>query len=228
VLKIIQARCPNLLTGGLRMNTLMKDQTTILFIGDSITDAGRSFDNSAVFGSGYMNMIAAFFPTLYPEKNVCFINKGIGGNRVKDLKARWQEDCLDLKPDWVSIMIGINDCWRRFDCNDPTTTESYENDYKYILAQTRDQLHARLIIFEPFLLQISTDLNKWRDDLDPKIQATRRLAIEFGAIYIPLDGLFAQMSTQKPPKFWSQDGVHPSQAGHALIAQQWLEAVKIL
>jgi acyl-CoA thioesterase I len=208
------------------MNTQMNDQTTVLFIGDSITDAGRSFDNSAGLGSGYVNMIAAFFSTLYPEKNVRFINKGIGGNRVKDLKARWQEDCLDLKPDVVSIMIGINDCWRKFDSNDPTPVESYENDYKYILAQMRDQLHTRLIILEPFLLQVSDDLNKWRDDLDPKIQANRRLALEFGAIYIPLDGLFAQVSTKKPPIFWSQDGVHPSQSGHALIAQHWLDAVK--
>jgi acyl-CoA thioesterase-1 len=210
------------------MYTLIEDNAVVLFQGDSITDAGRSRENISELGRGYANMTAALFSALYPEKNVSFINKGIGGNRVMDLKARWKEDCLDIKPNWVSILIGVNDCWRKYDSNDPTSVEAYEADYRLILEQVRDEIKAKIIICEPFVLPVPTDRIKWREDLDPKIQAARKLALEFNAIYIPYDGIFAQASTKRSPSFWTPDGVHPSQAGHALMAKHWLEAVKAM
>ncbi len=197
----------------------------VLFQGDSITDAGRDRHNDADLGWGYAALIAAWFSAAWPEKRVRFVNRGISGNRAKDLLARWSSDCLALKPNLVSILIGINDTWRRYDSNDPTSVEEFAASYRAILTQTREQLAARLVICEPFLLPVPDDRRAWRVDLDPKIAAVRELAREFGAVYIPLDGLFAQASTRREPAFWAADGVHPTLAGHALIAQAWLKAV---
>ncbi|HHV97251.1 MAG TPA: SGNH/GDSL hydrolase family protein [Clostridiaceae bacterium] len=208
------------------MSCFIKNNSIVLFQGDSITDAGRSRTNDNDLGYGYPSMIAAFFSAKYPEKNVKFINRGISGNRVKDLKARWKEDCIDLKPDWVSILIGINDCWRRYDSNDPTSVEDFEKGYRDILTRTVKETNARLILCEPFVLPVPEDRKKWREDLDPKIHVVRQLAREFNAIFIPLDGIFAAASVKKEPAFWAADGVHPTSAGHALIAMEWLKAVE--
>lgn len=207
---------------------LIADNSTVLFQGDSVTDCGRSRENDADLGKGYANMAAAMFSASHPEKNVKFLNRGISGNRVKDLKARWKEDCLDLKPDVISILIGINDCWRRFDSNDPTTAEEYERDYRYILNQIKENLNAKIIICEPFVLPYPEDRKAWREDLDPKIHVARSLAKEFGAMYIPFDGLYAENCMKNEPAFWAADGVHPTQAGHAFMANTILKAVKAL
>jgi lysophospholipase L1-like esterase len=210
------------------MSTLIGDNQVILFQGDSITDAGRSRSNDRDLGQGYPALVAAWFSAMYPEKNNRFINRGISGNRAGDLRARWQQDCLDLKPDWVSILIGINDTWRRYDSNDPTPANVYEDNYRAILQTVRQNLSARLIVCEPFVLPVPQDRVRWREDLDPKIDAARRLAREFDAIYVPLDGIFAAAATRCEPAFWAEDGVHPEPAGHALIAQSWLRAVKAI
>src|SRR4051794_21960530 len=99
------------------MATLLQDNDVVLFQGDSITDAGRNRDNGDDLGKGYALITAALFSHMYPGKRVQFINRGSSGNRVSDLQNRWQEDCLELKPTWVSIYIGINDTWRRYDRN---------------------------------------------------------------------------------------------------------------
>lgn len=207
---------------------LIEDNAVVLFQGDSVTDVGRNRDNEADLGGGYPMMVASWFSAMYPEKNVKFINKGASGDRVRNLKERWTKDCIDLKPTWVSILIGINDCWRRYDSNDPTSVEKFESDYRYILQQVKAQLNAKLIICEPFVLPVPEDRAAWREDLDPKIHAVRRLAREFDAVFIPLDGIFAQAAAKREPSFWLPDGVHPSPAGHALIARAWLQAVKAL
>lgn len=204
---------------------MIHENDLVLFQGDSITDAGRNRRDGDDLGWGYSALIAAWFNAAWPEKRVRFINRGISGNRARDLVARWRSDCLALKPNLVSILIGINDTWRRYDANDPTTVEEFAAAFRSILTQTRDQLGARLVICEPFLLPVPDDRRAWRVDLDPKIAAVRDLAREFEAIYVPLDGLFAQASTRRPPDFWAADGVHPTWAGHALIAQAWLKAV---
>jgi lysophospholipase L1-like esterase len=208
------------------MTPLIGDNQLVLFQGDSITDAGR-LDSADGMGFGYANLTAAWFSALYPEKRVRFINRGISGNRVVDLARRWQQDCLDLKPDWVSILIGINDTWRRYDSGDATSVESYETGYRSILGQVT-ATGARIIICEPFVLPTPPDRVAWRVDLDPKIDAARRLAREFHAIYVPFDGIFAASSTQVDPAFWAEDGVHPTLSGHARMAQSWLRAVKAI
>ncbi|MDR6549241.1 SGNH/GDSL hydrolase family protein [Paenibacillus qinlingensis] len=197
---------------------------TVLFQGDSITDAGRIRDNGNDLGRGYALMTAALFSAKYPEKQVKFLNRGISGNRVPDLQERWQQDCLDLKPNLVSIYIGINDTWRRFDRNEGTSTEKFKEGYRQLLERT-SSTGAKLLLIEPFVLPVPEDRKLWREDLDPKITAIRELAREFGARLLCLDGLFAQASTQADSAFWAPDGVHPSPAGHALIANAWLKAV---
>ena len=204
---------------------LIEDKALVLFQGDSITDSGWNREDGADLGGGYAMMAAAWFSALHPERRVRFLNRGISGNRAKDLVARWQPDCVALKPTWVSVMIGINDTWRRYGSGDPTTTESYEASYRAILIQTRRDLGARLVIMEPFLLPTLDDRLAWRVDLDPKIQVARKLAREFHAVFVPLDGIFAQAATRQSPGYWAADGVHPTPAGHALIAQSWLRAV---
>lgn len=206
--------------------SLIKDGARVLFQGDSITDVGRSRENDRELGWGYPSFIAAWYAAKYPEKDVTFLNRGISGNRVVDLQRRWKEDCLDLKPTLVSILIGINDTWRRYDSNDPTSREAYEAGYRDILAQIRDNTDAEIVVLEPFVLPFPVDRITWREDLDPKIDAARKVAREFNATFIPLDGIFAAASTKREPAFWAADGVHPTWAGHALISQAWLEAVK--
>ena len=203
---------------------LIKDGMTVLFQGDSITDCGRNNDQFGM-GTGYAMRVASNFTSRFPQLNVKFINRGISGNRVCDLVARWEEDCIALKPDIVSILIGVNDVWRRYDDNDPTTIENFKSSYREILTQVKNKTNAKIVICEPFVLPVPQDRIAWREDLDPKIQAIRELAREFGAIYIPLDGMFAAVSTQQDCGNWADDGVHPTQAGHALIADAWLSAV---
>lgn len=207
------------------MGVPFKQGDIVLFQGDSITDAGRVRENPADMGKGYALMTAALFGSTYPEQQVTFLNRGISGNRVKDLQSRWEQDCTALQPSWVSIYIGINDCWRRYDRNEPTSVEQFEEGYRELLVRTKEELGAKLIMIEPFVLPVPEDRKLWREDLDPKINVVRELAREFGALLVPLDGIFAQASMLAPSSFWAPDGVHPSPAGHALIAKAWLKAV---
>lgn len=207
---------------------LIHPNATVLFQGDSITDAGRSREDDGELGCGYASLAAAWFTAQYPGHNVRFLNRGISGNRAVDLQARWQADCLALKPDVVSILIGINDTWRRYDRNDPTSTSDFEAAYRHILTLTHRAVNGKIVLCEPFLLPTPPDREAWRVDLDPKIHVVRKLAREFGATLVPLDGLFAQVAACRAPHLWAADGVHPTQAGHALIAQAWLRAVEAL
>jgi len=204
---------------------LIKANQLVLFQGDSITDCGRLREQPGDLGRGYAMIAAARLAAGHPELRVRFLNRGISGNRAIDLVERWKADCIDLKPDWVSILIGINDAWRWMDSGEKTPVERFEASYRRILEATRKELGARLVICEPFLLPVPKDLVRWREDLDPKIQVCRKLAREFGAVYVPFDGLFAAATSRREAEFWASDGVHPSEAGHALMAQAWLEEV---
>lgn len=207
------------------MNT--QPELKVLFQGDSITDAGREYENDAVLGHGYAAMVAAFYSAAHPERHIRFINKGISGNRTRDLCVRWENDCISLQPDVLSVLIGINDVWRRYDKDDPTTCDEFKDNYRRILTDAVDAGVAHIILLEPFLLHVNDERKSWREDLDPKINAVRELARDFSAALIPLDGLFAAASAHRNPAFWAADGVHPTQAGHALIAQNWLDKVDV-
>ncbi|WP_344080535.1 SGNH/GDSL hydrolase family protein [Luedemannella helvata] len=198
---------------------------TVLFIGDSITDAGRDRANPHDLGHGYALIAAARFSARHPRLGVRFVNRGIGGDRVRDLRERWTEDCLDVNPAVVSVMIGINDTWRRFDSGEVTSIEDYERDYRAVLTAAREVRTASFVLIEPFLLPVTDAQHAWRADLDPRIAVTRRLAADFGAALVPADGLFARAAADVGPYPWTTDGVHLTPAGDALLAEEWLHAI---
>jgi len=202
---------------------LINANDTILFTGDSITDCGRVREDARHLGFGYAAFIAARLQAYLAAPELQIFNRGIGGNRAGDLLGRVEADLLALQPTVVSILIGINDTWRRYDSKDATSAETFEKNYRGVLENIRDKLDARVVLLEPFLLHVPADRAAWREDLNPKIDVTRKLAVEFGAELLPLDGLFAKMATQAPAAYWAADGVHPTAAGHALIAEAWLE-----
>lgn len=203
-----------------------KSGDRILFQGDSITDALRNRSDFLSLGDGWVMLLKAWMDAQYPALALEFVNRGIGGNRVVDLERRWQADCLDLKPDWLCIMVGINDTWRRYDRQDPTSTEDFARSYENLLHQVREQTAAKIILCSPFLVPTPEDRLTWREDLDPKIAVVSELAAKFDALYVPLDEIFAQALKSRPAPYWAEDGVHPTRAGQALIAQSWLKTVQ--
>jgi acyl-CoA thioesterase I len=199
---------------------------TILFQGDSITDADRNRKKTHDLGTGYVMMVAERFFAKHPEGNVRFLNRGISGNRIRDLRKRWQKDCLNLKPDIVSIMIGVNDTLGTFFWGEPTSMETFEEDFVNILNLTRRNLDAQIVLLEPFLLPLSKEQMVLRLDIDARIKVVRKLAKEFETVLVQLDSAFSEAAKVKAPVFWSMDGVHPTPAGHALIAESWLSNIE--
>ena len=199
----------------------------ILFTGDSITDCGSSLSDDINFlGHGYPVFIASLLGARYPEYEFSFVNTGVSGNRITDLAKRWQHDVLNHKPDILSVLIGINDAGARYSHNTSISAMEFSCIYKDLLEQTRRNLpETRIVLMEPFLLPFREEFRVWRDDLDLKIRAVRDLAAEFSCTLIPLDGIFAAAACRRENSFWLKDGIHPTAAGHALIADRWLDAV---
>ena len=200
----------------------IRSGTTILFQGDSITDADRNRRKAHDLGTGYVMMVAERFLAKHPEVNVRFLNRGISGDRVRDLRKRWEKDCLSLRPDVVSILIGVNDTLGTFFWGEPTSIESFEEDFVSILNLTRKNLDAQIVLLEPFLLPLSKEQMVLRQDIDARIKVVRKLAKEFKTDLVQLDLIFSEAAKVKTPEFWSMDGVHPTPAGHGLIAESWL------
>jgi acyl-CoA thioesterase-1 len=206
---------------------MIQPRDHIVFYGDSITDCGRDREaapgEESGWGHGYAQMAAAWLSAQKPELNLVFSNKGNGGNRVSDLEERLEHDVLSLRPDLVSILIGINDVWREFDSNIPSPIDEFRACYRRILERVVGA-GCELILLDPFVLLVRPEFEAWREVLDPKIEVVRELSQEFAATHVPLDDLFQAASQKRKPEFWAGDAVHPSLAGHALIAQSWLEA----
>lgn len=205
----------------------LERESTILFQGDSITDAGRDRSNPDSLGNGYAYLIAARLLADFPELALRFVNRGISGNRSADLVKRWHEDCLAVRPSVLSIMIGINDTWRRYDSASPTSADEYRTNLETLLTKSRAVGITQVVLLEPFVLATPPDRKAWREDLDPKIAAARDLAAEFRTEYVPLDGLLNAAAIATEPADWAPDGVHPSLAGHQFIADRWLELVEV-
>lgn len=199
----------------------------ILFIGDSITDVGRTQTKYGALGHGYPLLISGALTKGYPTEAIEFFNRGISGNQVSDLKTRFETDCLALNPDVVSILIGINDTWHTVGTKQfgtPAAAEKFETDYREILNQLKQARVKKIILLEPFVLPYPADRKTWRCDLDPKIQIVRKLALEFDTLFVPLDGIFNQLGIRYVFDKFTLDGVHPTPAGHQVIAKQWLTA----
>jgi lysophospholipase L1-like esterase len=205
------------------MSIQVKPTDTLLFTGDSITDSGRRDAATAPLGTGYVRMLADELATTGDRT---IINTGIGGNRAVDLESRWQFDVLDHRPDVLTVMIGINDTWRRYDANNPTSAETFEQHYRDILTRSRAKLTGQIVLFEPFLVEVTDAQRSWRDDLNPKIDVVRALAAEFDTELIPTDALMTAAAEELGAAAVAGDGVHPTDAGHRLLADAWLERVE--
>ncbi|TWD79918.1 lysophospholipase L1-like esterase [Kribbella amoyensis] len=196
---------------------LLDPRRTIVFAGDSVTDCGRRTDPAGL-GDGYVKLLADHLGSTGPR----VVNAGISGHRAKDLVARWQTDVLAERPDLVSILIGINDTWRRYDKDDLTSAEEFEASYRLLLEPLRE---VRLVLVEPFLLPVKEEQHSWREDLDPKLEVVRRLAAEYGALLVRTDTEFTARAVEAGAITLADDGVHPTAAGHRLIADLWFRTV---
>lgn len=189
-----------------------------VFIGDSVTDCGRLIEPP--FGDGYVfNIVQS--GRLAGE----IINVGISGHRLIDLENRWNVDVLAHNPTLVSVAIGINDTWRRYDDNDPTSVEDFEERYRRVLTATKAHGNPDLVLCEPFLLEVREEMNTWREDLDPKIAVVHKMAAEFGAKLVPFDQHFKAKAKELPMVELADDGIHPSKVGHQIMADLWLRTV---
>ena len=198
----------------------------ILFQGDSITDAGRDRRNYHDMGNGYPKYASALISQAFPEKEIEFINLGIGGNRTDQLFDRLYLDGIKLEPDIISILIGINDIWHRHGAEYIETTDAQvATNYRAILERIKKQTNAKIVILSPFLLD-NEQKEAWRPELESILPIIRSLADEFADAYIPLDKLFAEaLKTQPEPKFYSADGVHPNTNGAEFIGKHYADAI---
>jgi len=203
---------------------ILSENSHLLFFGDSITDAGRDRNDPSSLGGGYVNLISARLLSQYPEKTLRISNMGIGGNRIANLEERFEQDVLRLEPTVVSLLIGINDTWRRYDSEIVSLIPEFQDRYSQMVKKLVDR-GIHVIICEPFLLPFPEDRKKWREDLNPRLIAIREVAWEYNLPYLPLDGAFAAAASRATASYWLKDGVHPTLAGHSLIAESWLDLV---
>jgi lysophospholipase L1-like esterase len=202
----------------------------VLFQGDSITDGnrGRNEDPNHILGHGYVFTIAARYGAYYPDDDLTFINRGVSGNTVSDLASRWQTDTLDLKPDVVSILIGINDIQASFSRNEAFMRQSVFNTYDQLLARTKQALpKVKLILGEPFILptgKVGKDLRSWTKAVQTMDSAVEELAAKYHAPAVRFQEVFDKALLKAPAEHWIWDGIHPTYAGHELMADSWIQA----
>ena len=195
----------------------------LLFQGDSITDAGRNREDNHDLGRGYPRYAANFLRQKYPEVEFEFIDLGISGNKVSDLIERMQEDFIDIKPDVVSILIGVNDTWHRASNKEWLANDKFEAQYRTILDAMKG-IGAKIMMIEPFLGPVEDKLF-FREDLDPKIDVVRKLALEYADAYLPTDGLLYSAYIGDDHRTYMNDGVHPTPKGAEFIGQKYVEYI---
>ena len=211
---------------------MITKNSTILFQGDSITDCGRNRDAAGTpndlrgLGQGYAMMAGAELLSARPADGLRVFNRGISGNRIVDLYARIQGDILNLKPDVLSILIGVNDTWhgKNPDWSNGVAIPKYERIYRDLLNEVREALpNVKFVLCEPFVLRCGVVRDDWVDEIDERRAVVAKLAKEFGAVLVPFQSMFDDAVKLAPPEYWAADGVHPSAAGHLLMAKCWLE-----
>jgi lysophospholipase L1-like esterase len=202
---------------------------SIIFTGDSITDCGRvrPIGTGVGLGGGYVTLVDSLLTTFYPERFIRVLNTGVGGNRIIDLDLRWQTDVLDLAPDWLSVMIGINDVWRQFDNpldSNQVTIDRYETIYRKLLEQSRPKLKG-LVLMTPYYIESNLS-EPMRECMDAYGMVVERLAHEFNAIFVNVQAAFDLHLVHRLPQSLSDDSVHPNQTGHMIIAKSFLTAME--
>lgn len=210
---------------------LLAKNDKLVMIGDSITDCDRIRPHGEGringHGNGYVSMVDSMLQAVYPELAIRVINMGVSGNTVRDLAARWQTDVIDLEPTWLSILIGINDVWRQFDCPYQTEThvyiEEYERTLRELVQQTLPKVKG-LILMSPFYIEPS-EQDAMRKMMDQYGQVVKQIADEFNIVYVDTQAAFAEVLKHLYPGALAWDRVHPNGTGHMVIARAFLDAI---
>lgn len=225
---------PATVTYGKHFNADKKEETgkgtVFLFQGDSITDGnrGRNNDPNHIMGHGYAFSIASRLGADFPEKRLIFYNRGVSGNKVTDLAARWQKDALNLKPDVLSILIGVNDVNAKIK-DGLTGADHFEENYKMLLEQTWNQFPGILFVLcQPFILPVGNvkkKWNLWHFEMNKKQAVVEKLAKTYNAVYVEFQEVMDNACRRAPADYWIWDGIHPTVAGHELLAREWIRMV---
>ena len=202
---------------------------TILFQGDSITDAGRSREDDGFLGCGYP-LYAASRLALDNPGEFKFYNRGISGNRIVDVYARIKADIINLKPDYMSILIGVNDVWHEFEFQNGVDTEKFEKIYSMLIEEVKEALpDIKIMIMEPFALPgtgIDKYYNDFRADVEKKAAVAKKLAEKYSLPFMELQKDLDELTKKAPADYWLRDGVHPQTTFHQYIADKWIKMFK--
>ena len=202
---------------------------TLLFQGDSITDCGRAREEMedtrhTFLGSGYPALLAARIYGEQPEKDWRIFNRGISGNRVVDLYARWKKDALNLRPDVLSILIGVNDTWHEYNNQNGVEVPRYEEFLRRLVTWSQEALpNVKIVLMEPFVLPFGSVGEAWPAEIAQRGEVVRKAASDLGAVFVPLQEKLTEKAKAYGMDYWLRDGVHPTYAGHYLIAEQWMK-----
>ena len=199
----------------------------ILFQGDSITDAGRDYNNDGVLGRGYAHLVSAELGFKEPNEHV-FINKGISGNRIVDLYARIKRDIINYKPDVMSILIGVNDVWHELgDSPNGVDADKFYKIYSMLIEEIKEALpNIKIMILEPFVLEACSTEANWeyfKVETKKRAEMAKKIAEKYSLPFIELQNGFDELSKQAPNSYWLGDGVHPTAMGHEYIKREWLK-----
>ena len=208
----------------------------ILFQGDSITDCGRNRMENSSMGDGYAHMIKAQMGSENPGEYE-FLNRGVSGNRIVDVYARIKYDIINIKPDYLSLLIGVNDVWHELGGkHNGVDAKKFEKIYEMLVDEILEALpDTKIMILEPFVLEgtatCATEMEpgRWdyfRNEVPLRAAAAKRIADKYGFPYVSLQDVFDQVCNQAPASYWLRDGVHPTPMGHWLIKNEWMKAFK--
>jgi lysophospholipase L1-like esterase len=209
---------------------LIQRGNVVVFQGDSITDAFRKPEeiiDAYQLGAGYVLMIAATLLRNRPADALGFFNRGVSGNTICDLTARWNQDTIGLKPAVISLLVGINDICQQIGGNSACSPEQFERDYRALLQSSRAaRPGVRFVLCEPFAFPHGRVNERWLSPLAERQWIVEALAREFDAVFVPLQREFDKVARRPSPEYWIHDGIHPTAPGHRLIAQAWLNAAR--
>jgi lysophospholipase L1-like esterase len=205
----------------------------LVFIGDSITDCGRTQPvgegREAFLGNGYVLYVEALLTAKYPETPINVVNVGTSGHQVTDLRDRWDRDVLDQRPDWLSIMIGTNDVWRQFDTyrlpERGVEVGVYEETLCELVCRVRPELKG-LVMMTPFYLDRNGE-DPMRKTMDAYGRVVRKIAEDHDAIFVDTQAMFNRLMEHVPTQYIAGDRVHPNPCGHMALARAFLQAVDV-
>ena len=218
-----------------QQNVKLKRDSVILFQGDSITDAGRKREANTCntidqLGHGYTLFTATSIMAKHAEVQPKIYNRGISGNKVFQLRERWEIDTLAFMPDVLSILIGVNDYWHTLKSDNKGTVQTYEDDFRNLLRYTKEKLPSvQLVLCEPFALSGGSAINdnEWFPMFNAYRAVSKKLAGEFNTVFVPFQAAFDEAVKKAPATWWSADGVHPDLPGRQLMAEVWGRATGV-